>query len=55
MRLGAILSDPEPLMALLVRSCIALAFTACVLAHQSSHRLADVIKGGELSYIALAM
>ena len=39
----------------LVRGCIALAFTACVLAVACSQRLADAVKGGELSYMALAM
>ena len=28
---GAVLADPEPMLARLVRGCIALAFTACVL------------------------
>ena len=55
MRLGAVLPDPEPMLARLVRSCIALAFTACVLADQFSHCLADAVKGGELSYMALAL
>ena len=52
---GAVLADPGPMLARLVRSCIALAFTACVLAHQFSHCLADAVKGGELSYMALAL
>ena len=52
---GAVLADPEPMLARLVRGCIALAFTACVLADLSSHRLADAVKGGELSYMALAL
>ena len=52
---GAVLADPEPMLARLVRGCIALAFTACVLAVACSHRLADTVKGGELSYMALAM
>ena len=39
----------------LVRGCIALAFTACVLAVACMHRLADAVKGGELSYMALAV
>ena len=40
----------------LVRSCIALAFTACVLAVACTHRLvADSVKGGELSYMPLAL
>ena len=38
---GAVLADPEPMLARLVRSCIALAFTASVPADQSSHRPAD--------------
>ena len=52
---GAVLADPEPMLARLVRGCIALAFTACVLAVACSHRLADAVKGGELSYMALAL
>ena len=52
---GTVPADPERMLARLVHSCIALAFTACVPADQSSHRLADIIKGGELSYMALAM
>ena len=55
MRLGAVLADPEPMLSRLVRGCIALAFTACVLAVACSHRLAGAIKGGALSYMALAM
>ena len=51
----AICSDPEPMLARLVRGCIALAFTACVLADACSHHLAHTIKGGELSYMALAL
>ena len=43
------------MLARLVRGCIALAFTACVLADACSHRLAEAVKGGELSYMALAM
>ena len=53
-----VLADPKPVPASLVRRCIAMAkpFTANVPADQSSHRLADtVIKGGELSYMALAI
>ena len=50
MRLGAVLADPEPMLARLVRGCIALAFTANMSADQSSHRLADPVKGSELSY-----
>ena len=52
---GAVLADPEPMLPHLVRGCIALAFTACVLAVACSHRLADTIKGGNLSYMALTM
>ena len=47
---GAVLADPGPMPARLVRGCIALAFTACVLAVACSHCLADTVKGGELSY-----
>ena len=52
---GAVLAGHEPILSRLVRRCIALAFTACVLAIACSHRLADTVKGGELSYTALAM
>jgi hypothetical protein len=52
---GTVLADPEPMPARLIRGCIALAFTASVLAVSCSHRLADTVKGGELSYMALAM
>ena len=52
---GAVLTAPEPMLARVVRGCIALAFTACVLAVACIHRLADPVKGGELSYMALAM
>ena len=43
------------MIARLVRGCIALAFTACVLAVACMHRLADAVKGGELSYMTLAL
>ena len=52
---GAVLANPEPMLARLVRGCIVLAFTACVLAVACSHRLADAVKGGELSYMTLAL
>ena len=52
---GVVLADPEPMLSRLVRGCIALAFTACVLAVACSHRHANTVKGGELSYMALAM
>ena len=52
---GAIRAGLEPMLARLVRGFIALAFTACVLAVACSHRLADTINGGKLSYMALAM
>ena len=52
---GAVLADPEPMLARLVRGCIALAFTACVLAVACSHRRADAVKGGELNYMTLAL
>ena len=53
---GAVLTDSEPMLARLVRGCIALAFTACVLAVAcSQHRLVDAVKGGELSSMALAL
>ena len=38
-RVRAVLADPEPMLARLVRGCIALAFTACVLADACMHRL----------------
>ena len=38
---GAVLGNPEPMLARLVRGYIALAFTACVLAVACSHRLAE--------------
>jgi hypothetical protein len=50
------MADPEPMPSRLIRGCIALAFTACVLAIAcSSHHLADTVKGGQLSYTILAM
>ena len=47
-RARAVLADPEPMLSRLVRSCIALSFTACVPAVARSHRLAHTVKGGEL-------
>ena len=52
---GAVLAGPEPILSRLVHGCIALAFTACVLAVACSHCLADTVKGGELSYTTPAM
>jgi len=52
---GAVVTNRQPLLARLVRGCIAMAFTASVATDQSSHRLADAVKGGELSSMALAM
>ena len=49
------MADPEPMPSRLVRGCIALAFTACVLAVACSHGLADAVKGGKLSYMALTL
>ena len=46
---AAVLAEPEPMPARLVRGCIALAITACVLTVACNHRLADSIQGGELS------
>ena len=40
----AVLADPEPMLARLIRGCIALAFTAGVRAVASSHRRADSVK-----------
>ena len=51
---AVLLDDPEPMPSRLIRGCIALAFTACVLAVACSHRLVDAVKGGELSSMALA-
>ena len=55
MRLGAVLADPEPMLARVVRGFIALAFTVCVLAVACMHSLADAVKGGQLSCMALAL
>ena len=59
MAAGAVLADPEPMLARLVRGCIALAFTASLPAHACSHFLPVssvlTIKGGELSYMARAV
>ena len=55
MRPRAVLADPRPMLARLVRGCIALAFTACVAVAACSHRLAHTFKGNQLSYMALAM
>ena len=52
---GVVLADPEPMLSSLVRGCIALGFTACVLAVACIHCLPDTVKGGELSYMPLAM
>ena len=54
-RLGAVLAAARPMLARLARGCIALAFIACVRADACSHRLADTVKGGRLSYMALAI
>ena len=54
MRCGAVLADAEPIPARVVRGCIAMAFTARVRAVACIPRLADTIKGGELSCTALA-
>ena len=54
-RARAVVADPEPMLSRLVRGCIALAFTACVLAVACMHRFADAVKGGQLSYMPLAM
>ena len=54
---GAVLADPEPMLARMVRGCAALAFTACVPAVACSHpdRLAESVKGSELSYMTMAL
>ena len=46
---GAVVADHEPMLSRLVRGCIVLAFTACVLAVACSHCLAAAVKGGQLS------
>ena len=51
----AVLADAEPMLSRLVRGCIALAFTACVLAVACSHHLAATVKGGQLSCMTPAM
>ena len=53
---GAVLADPEPMLARMVRGCIALAFTAGVRAVASSHRLAEPVKGqrAQLHYTGVA-
>ena len=51
----AVLADPQPMLTRVVRSCIALAFTACVPADACIHRHVDSVKGGELSCMGLAM
>ena len=43
------------MLARLERGCIAMVFTARVAADACMHRLADAVKGGELSYMALAL
>ena len=52
---GAVLADPKPILARLVRGCIAVASTDSVAAVACIQRLADTAKGGELSYMALAL
>ena len=52
---GAVLADPQPMRARLVRGCIAMVFTASVPADQSSHRRADTVKDDKLSYMTLAL
>ena len=42
---GTVLADPEPMLARLVRGCIALAFTASVLAVACIHRRAGARQG----------
>ena len=46
---GALPADPQPSPLRLLRGCIAMPFTAGVRAVASRHRLADAVKGGELS------
>ena len=55
MRPRAVLADPKPMLTRLVRGCIALAVAARVRADACTHRLADAVKGGKLSYMALAL
>ena len=53
-RARAVMTDPEPMLARLVRGCIALAFTVGVRAVATSHRLADPVKGSKLSQMTPA-
>ena len=44
---GAVMANPEPIIARLVRGCIAMAFTARVpTVVCTRHRLADTVRGG---------
>ena len=52
---GTVLTNLEQILFRLVRAFSALAFTACVLAIACSHRLADTVKGREISCMALAI
>ena len=52
MMAGAVFADHGPILARLIRGCIAVArvrTVACI------HRLADTVKGGEPSYMALVI
>ena len=54
---GAVLADPGPMLARLVRGCIALAFTAsdaCPLINPAT-ALLNPSRGGKLSYTTVAM
>ena len=48
------MADAKPMLSRLVRGCIVLYFTANVLVVARSHRLVDAVKGGQLSYMAVA-
>ena len=43
---GAVLADPKPTLARLVRGCIAMPFAARVPAVACTHSLPDTVKGG---------
>ena len=54
-RYGAVLTDHEPMLARLVRGCIAMASLLACLRHLHAPPIADTFKGSELSYMALAL
>ena len=54
---GAVLADPQPMLARLVRGCIATmpSLLTCPLINPAIALLAVTVKGGKLSYMALAL